>query len=300
MEHDLHPQEDYSHTLGSDEYEALYFCFTAPDISLFGWMRLLFSVERVLEMVVLRVGDRTWVHQQYFDCVARVGGAARSVGRFLSLACTTPWQTWQLDYSAAEITPVEGGSPATIYAALTFHASNPPARYRFGRYQQSEQEGRLEGQLRIGERRWAGPLICYRDHSWGLRPVGTAVGWDALVHPERFYLAAVQTQTGLFSMGRVLTGAGEYRPAGRPILAQVDDVWRFEDAEAGLPPLTVRRPVAPVRVYLDPVGHETVRDVALPGDWLRDELGPAIFTDAEGTESLGFWERACPAVILTP
>ena len=292
MELNLQPQEDQRHELTAGEYEAFYFCFTAPDVSLFGWMRLLFGVDRVLEMVVLRAGETTWVHQEIFPCEPSVAEDARPAGRFLSLTCDAPWERWQLRFAAPAVSPAKRGAPAAIHAALTFHASNPPARYRFGLYQQGEQEGRLEGAVQIGTRRWEGPLLCYRDHSWGQRPMGAAANWDALVLPDHFYLAAVQTHTGPFYMGRVATDGGKFRPAGRPTLSQVDDLWRFEDAEAGLAPLTVRRPAPPIVVYLGPAGHETVRDVAQPDDLLRDELGPALFTTADGTERLGFWERA--------
>ncbi len=298
MTYTLQPQDDFRHVLLPGQHEAFYFCFTAPDLSLFGWLRLLFGYDRVLTMAVMRCGEQVWVHQDPSACAPPPAPDPVAATAQLALTCAAPWQLWHLRFEAllAEMTSARV-APAAL--ELEFRATNSAAPYQFGPYMQGEQEGRLHGWLRLGDRRWELPFLCYRDHSWGQRPMGAARGWDAFVVPDVCYVSFVQSAPP-FIFGRVCAADESCSPVVAPTLTPLASGCHIADPAAGLAGFAVTRAAPPIPVYLGAAGLESVRPAALPGDLLYDEIGPAFFTDAAGQQLLGFWEHATNALLQAP
>jgi hypothetical protein len=288
MELDLLPQEDYRHVQQPGEHEAFYFAFARPDDSVFGLVRLLFGHDCLLEIVALRAGSRRWAFQQQTAGPVVDPQAPQIFGPSLKLACLRPWQSWQADFGGP-LQLVGGAETAPLELALTFNAINLPARYRYGPYQQSEQEVQASGKLRLGAECWEGEWLGYRDHSWGRRPMSDAAGWSVLILPNRLYAAVVETSPRPFCFGRFIT-QGRSVPLSSLELTPAAQRLSFVDplsAETG----TVQRAGLPLVFYLGQAGHEEARNEPRPGDLLHDEIGTALFT-ISGETQLGFWEQA--------
>lgn len=281
---DPEPLDDYRHVQAQGETEAFYFFFTAVDLSVFGVLRLLFHYDRVLEIVALCVAGRLLVHQVTHACEPLAAADPAPRAGALALTCLAPWEHWRLRFTA----PVAG---EPVAAALEFNATNPAAGYQFGPYIQGEQEGRLRGALRVGVQRWEEPLLCYRDHSWGQRPMRQATGWDAFIVPERGYMALAQT-TPPFFFGRVYAPGGVWRAVTQPAVTLDAEAATVAVPGVDFEPLHVERAAAPISAYLGAPGCEAIREAPLPGDGLREDIGPAWFTDAQGNCTLGFWDHA--------
>lgn len=290
MECDVPPREDYSHTLAPGEHEAFYFCFTTPDASCFGWLRLLVGGDQALEMLVLRSAGRTWVHQRRAPFQPLTQPVSTLQAGKLSMRCVEPWQRWELAFDG-DVAAVEESATLPLRLKLSYRATSAPTGYRYGLYYQVQADGRIAGALRLGDQALETPALCYRDHSWGQRQMGIVSGYDVLVIPERFYGGIIRLTPGPFAMGRVIAADGALIPVHQPIFSADGDGGWVEDPQAGLNRWTVRRLVKPVAVFLGPAGFEEVRNVARPGDLMRDELGPAVFTSAEGVMLTGFWEH---------
>ncbi|MBC7226631.1 MAG: hypothetical protein H5T61_05300 [Thermoflexales bacterium] len=289
MAEELSPHDDARHPLQPGQHEAFYFAFTASDGTGFGLLRTLFGHDSVLEMLVLYVDGRTWVHQSAAGLRGSVSDLDAS-GSVLQMYCRQPWETWECSFSG----PVrnESGREVALLLQLEFTATTPPGRYTFGPYIQTQQDGRLRGRIRIGEGDQSGEWLCYRDHSWGVRPMGVALGWTVAWVPERLYAVRVETPQGPAGFGRFFAGNGVFRPLHLPEVTAVSDGWQVEERDAGLEPWMFARIARPLVGYLGPAGHEAFRPAPQPGDLLRDELGPACFTSPEGKRHIGFLEQA--------
>jgi hypothetical protein len=289
---DLSSQEDYRHVLAPGEHEAIYFLFTTPDGDLFGILRLLFGHRDLLEMVALRVEGRTWVHQPTLIWDRLATPTPKAVGPHLSLTCHQPWVTWHVHFDH-EVAAVD--DPAVRRALsldLTFQATIEPACYSYGPYHQAEQEGGLTGRVRLGEEMWEGEFICYRDHSWGRRPMRASTGWAIIVIPEKLYAAVVYMEGSNFYMGRAVTPTGDFAPVRELTLGDTSKGWALHVPALGPGALTLARLSSPISLYLGPAGHEAVRDQAAPGDLLHDQIGPARYTSPDGDRMIGFLEYA--------
>ena len=286
----LAPLDDYRHVLEPGEHEAFYFLFTSPEGSVFGFLRTLFDRETVLELVALRVGDRVWVHQQRTALSEGPVAVADASGPSMTLACREPWQAWGCFFHST-VQEAAGENVVRADLDLEFVATNAPALYRFGPYLQAQQDGRLDGRLQVGTKEWAGELLCYRDHSWGRRPMGAAAGWTVANALEHFYVVVVETGGGEVCFGRLATPDGQVVPVHAPKITAAERGWRIEDPEAGLGTWYVQRLSPPLKAYLGPAGQEAVRDAPSPGDLYLDELGPALFSSSEGKQVIGFLEQ---------
>ncbi|MCX7854693.1 MAG: hypothetical protein N2556_01720 [Anaerolineae bacterium] len=289
MTEELSPHDDARHPLQPGQHEAFYFAFTASDGTVFGLLRTLFGHDSVLEILVLQAGGATWFHHSTAGLQEQTSGLNAS-GPMLQMHCRRPWEAWNCAFSG----PVqdEFGRRTDLFLQLEFVATTLPGRYTFGPYTQAQQDGRLYGRIQVGELDQSGEWLCYRDHSWGVRPMGVALGWTVAWVPERLYAARVETPQGPAGFGRFLTVDGVTRPLRLPEVTAVSDGWRVEEREAGLEPWTFARMAGPLVGYLGPAGHEAFRPAPQPGDLLRDELGPARFTSPEGEPFTGFLEQA--------
>ncbi|HIE39390.1 MAG TPA: hypothetical protein EYP77_10055 [Anaerolineae bacterium] len=285
----LVPEDDHRHTLEPGEHEAFYFQFTSPDGSVFGFIRTLFDREGILELVALRAGGRAWSHQQ--RAPLSDAPATDASGPSLRLTCLEPWRAWRCLFQGA-VQGVKGGMAAEAVLNLTFTASGDPTPYRFGPYQQVQQDGRLDGRLRVGPETWTGGLLCSRDRSWGRRPMGAATGWTVVSVPGHLYVAVVQTEGGTVCFGQFTPPDGQRVPARAARVSPEGDGCVIEDREAGVGAWRARRLAPPLVAHLGPAGQEALRDEPRPGDLLRDEIGPALFTSPEGEEVVGFLEQA--------
>lgn len=295
----LAPQEDFRHPLRPGEHEAFYFAFTARDGRTFGILRTLFGPDSVLEMMVLRSGETTWVYQ-FTGGRSETASEANASGERVSLQCVEPWKAWRCAFHG----PVQDatGREVTLNLGLDFTATTPPGYYLFGPYTQAHQDGRLRGFIRIGAVEHRGEWLCYRDHSWGVRPMGVAMGWTLAWVPECLYAVRVETFQGPAGFGRFVAPDGSWRPLRVPRVALLEAAaapppgdfpwWRMEEPEAGLAPWVFARLAAPLVGYLGPAGHEAFRSAPQPDDLLQDELGPARFVSPEGQSCIGFLEQA--------
>mgnify|MGYP000252061682 CR=1 FL=1 len=295
----LFPHEDFRHALQPGEHEAFYFAFTSPDGTVFGLLRTLFGYDSVLEILVLSVGGTTWFHQSRWDLDPRASDRDAS-GRLLWMRCFRPWEVWVCSFCG----PVRNyaGAEAPLLLHLEFTATVPPDRYIFGPYTQAQQDGRLRGRIGMGQTEMDGEWLCYRDHSWGVRPMGVATGWTLAWVPERLYAVRVETPQGVAGFGRFTDSGGTSHPLRAPQVTLLETLsspspgdfpwWRLEEREAGLEPWTFTRIAAPLVGYLGPAGHEAFRPAPQPGDFLQDELGPARFISPEGQTFIGFLEQA--------
>ncbi len=285
----LSPNEDARHVLRPGEHEAFYFAFTASDGALFGLLRTLFGYDSVLEILVLSAEGTTWFHHSAGTASPERSDLDAS-GLRLQLRCLQPWEAWNCLFSG----PVQNlrGQEASLVLQLEFRATTPPDRYTFGPYTQAQQDGRLHGRIQIGELDWNGEWLCYRDHSWGVRPMESALGWMVAWVPERLYAVRVETPRGPAGFGRFFAADGASYPLHLPEVTAISGGWRVEEREAGLEPWTFARIAEPLVGYLGPAGHEAFRSNPRPGDLLRDELGPARFISPEGKSFIGFLEEA--------
>ena len=283
--------DDHRHELEPDEHEAFYFPFTSPDGTAHGFVRTLFARDAVLEMVALHVGDHAWAHQSRAMLSDGPAPPADASGPTLKMTCREPWQAWHCLFDGT-VHSVGEGAPLPAKLDLTFAATNEPAVFGYGRYRQAQQDGRLDGHLQIGAETWTGELVCYRDHSWGQRPMGAAAHWTIASAPGHFYVVVIQMGGQQLSFGRITTPDGKSVPVRAPTIAAVDGGWRIEDPEAGLAAWQVRRPAPPLVAYLGVAGQETLRDEPIPGDLYRDDIGPVVFTAPHGDQLVGFLEQA--------
>ncbi len=293
MELDLRPEEDWLHPLEANQYEALYFAFTSPDGRWFGFVRFLLGKEQVLELAALAVEGEFWGMTRAFPRAAlRVEGSSLA-GPHLRMQMEAGWRRWKVGFDGP-LQRTTDGAARPFSMAATFEAESVAARYRLGPYQQGEQEGWMEGELRLGEA--SGPVRYrfYRDHSWGVRDLGpTPEGWKVATAPGHFYLVYLQ-------MGRpIVFGRVEVDGHPRPIVrAEVEEVepglfrYRLPDFDVEA---TSRRMAAPLDVYLGVGGVEAVRSHPEEGDLFHDKLGPVMYTVkcSHGTEEVpGFLEDA--------
>lgn len=285
----LLPHDDARHLLQPGQHEAFYFAFTAPDGALFGLLRTLFGHDSVLEILVLRADGATWFHQSAAGLRESAPGLSVS-GPSLQMYCRRPWEAW--DCSFCGLVRDESGRATDLFLQLKFAATTLPGRYTFGPYTQAQQDGRLRGRMQVGGLDLHGEWLCYRDHSWGVRPMGVALGWTVAWVPERLYAVRVETPQGPAGFGRFLASDGISHPLRLPEVTAMSDGWRVEEQEAGLEPWMFSRIAEPLVGYLGPAGHEAFRPAPQPGDLLRDELGPARFTSPEGEQFTGFLEQA--------
>jgi len=295
----LLPYEDFRHALQPGEHEAFYFTFTAPDGGTFGILRTLFGQDSLLEMVVLRSGDHTLIHQSSGVPAPDLPPTDAS-GPALRLLCEKPWEHWHCSFQGGARDA--RGQTFPLSLELEFIALARPERYIFGPYTQAQQDGRLRGRIGVGQTDMAGEWLCYRDHSWGVRPMGVATGWTLAWVPERLYAVRVETPQGVAGFGRFTDSGGTSHPLRAPQVTLLDTLsspspgdfpwWRLEEREAGLEPWTFTRIAAPLVGYLGPAGHEAFRPAPQPGDLLQDELGPARFISPEGQTFIGFLEQA--------
>lgn len=289
---DLSSQEDYRHVLAPGEHEAIYFGFTTSDGNLFGILRLLFGHDDLLEMVALRVDERTWVHQPTLSWDNVAAPTSEAAGPHLSLTCRQPWVTWHAHFDH-EVAAVDDPTVRRALSLdLTFEATIEPAGYSYGPYHQTEQEGRLRGRVRLGDEAWDGEFICYRDHSWGRRPMRASTGWAIITIPEKLYAAVVYMEGNNFYMGRAVTPTGDFVPVRELAFRDTAEGWALDVPALELGAWTLTRPSSPITLYLGPAGHEAVRDQAAPGDLLHDRIGPARFISPDGEQVMGFLEYA--------
>lgn len=287
----LIPVDDYRHALAVGEHEAFYFLFSAPDGRTFGFLRTLFGHDSVLELLALRCGDRTWLHERRASIP---GGSLRSgdaSGPEVTLACHTPWQAWRCSFHGP-LQEVEGESALDVNLDLTFTATNTPDVYCFGPYHQAQQDGRLTGRLQAGSEACSGDLICYRDHSWGTRPMGAASGWTIASVPDRFYIVVVEMGEQRVQWGRLTVPEEEPVPVHAPQVTLADGGWCIQDPAVGLETVQVRRLAPPLTAFLGAAGQESIRCASRPEDLYSDCIGPALFLFPNGSQVAGFWDQA--------
>ncbi len=286
----LIPGDDHRHLLAGGEHAAFYFLFSAPSGRVFGFLRTLFGHDSVLELLALRVGDRTWLHERRATLPgdALPGDAS---GPDVMLTCQAPWQAWRCSFHAP-LQEVEGASVLDAHLDLAFVATNAPDVYRFGPYHQAQQDGRLSGRLQVGSDLYAGELVCYRDHSWGTRPMGAASEWTIASAPGHFYIVVVglgeqQTHWGRFTRP-------EEAPAAvrAPRVTTVNGGWRIEDLAAGMEAVSVQRLAPPLLAFLGAAGRESIRSASRPEDIYQDCIGPALYQFPDGKQVVGFWDQA--------
>ncbi len=290
MEAILSPEEDFRHSLRSGEHEAFYFTFTTPDGGTFGILRTLFGEDSLLEMVVLRIGDRILIHQ--FSGVPDHGlPPMEASGPILRLLCEKPWEHWRCSFrgSARDAR----GQTVPLILELEFVAVARPERYIFGPYTQARQDGRMRGRIGVATQEVGGEWIAYRDHSWGVRPMGVAQGWTLVCVPGHLYAVVVETKEGPRGFGRWVSPDGKSVGLDVPTVLEGDAGWLTVEApQAGMGKWQVRRLSPPLTAYLGPAGHEAFRDSPEPGDLLRDEMGPILAVSPDGNSYHGFMERA--------
>jgi hypothetical protein len=187
---------------------------------------------------------------------------------------------------------VDGEKALPAKLDLEFAATGPPARYSYGPYQQAQQDGRLCGRLQVAAEKWMGELLCYRDHSWGQRPMGAAAAWTIASAPDYFYVVIVEMGDQQVYFGRITASDGKFIPVHTPQFAALGDGWELQDPDAGMRTWHVKRLASPLVFYLGPAGEEAIRDAPRPGDLYVDTLGPALFISPEGERIVGLVEQA--------
>lgn len=287
---DLTAADDHRHNLKPGEHEAFYFLFTSSDGEAYGFVRTLFDRDAVLELVALHLGGHTWAHQRR-AALANLEPATDASGPALKITCLEPWRAWHCLFQGT-VRCMDAETALQANMDLTYAATNEPARYQYGPYHQAQQDGRLRGHLQVGTEPWAGELLCYRDHSWGQRPMGAAARWTIASAPDHFYVVVVEMEGQQLSFGRFTTPDGQYAPAHAPRIVASGEGWCIEDPEAGFAAWRMQRLAPPLVAYLGPAGQETLRDEPRPGDLYQDEIGPALFTAPNGRKIVGFWDQA--------
>jgi hypothetical protein len=241
-------------------------------------------------MVALRVDGRTWVHQPKLAWENVAAPTPEAAGPHLRLTCRQPWATWRAHFDH-EVAAVDDPTVRRALALdLTFEATIEPALYSYGPYHQVEQEGRLRGRVSLGAETWEGEFICYRDHSWGRRPMRDSAGWAIIVIPEKLYAAVVYMEERNFYMGRAVAPTGDFTPVRDLTFRDTAEGWALDVPALGPGTWTLSRPTSPITLYLGPAGHEMVRDEAASGDLLHDRIGAAQFTSPDGELVMGFLE----------
>lgn len=284
------PADDFRHYLQPGEHEAFYFVFTLPDGSFFGLLRTLFGHDSLLEILVLYRDGRTYFHQSRSPLTVPFSPEDAS-GPSLRLHCEEPWAVWRCGFQG--IVRDAAGEEVPLALDLEFTATTPPAQYRFGPYTQVQQDGRLRGRIHLDGTETQTEWVAYRDHSWGIRPMGAARRWTLLCVPDHLYAVAVETDAGVQGFGRWIPPEGGGIFIETPTVAGTDAGWLVVEApRAGMGPWRVRRLVSPIVAYLGPAGHEAFRDTPMPGDLLRDEMGPVLAIAPDGKEYPGFMEQA--------
>lgn len=91
MDMQLAMDEDYHHSLASQEHEAFYFLFTSADGKITDGLRTLFGQADVLEIVGLRVADQGWVHQDRVDHFSESALSSDASGPLVKMKCVEPW-----------------------------------------------------------------------------------------------------------------------------------------------------------------------------------------------------------------
>ena len=288
MDMSVSPREDYCHALGPDEHEVFYFVFGSQDGEVFGILRLLLGREIMLELGMVRIGEYKGSHLKSQPWSMIDAPTSQAVGNDLTLDCLEPWQQWRIRVERAEEEQEEGLLP--LLMDLTFHAVIPPARFPFGPfYQQVQQGGRLTGSIQVGEERWEGELLCYRDHSWGRRTMRIVKDWTILTIPDRLYAVIVTLPDDQLTwFGRVIAADGQSTSLVAPELTSSS----IQDPQVGMEKWTFERLTPPSVWYLGKGGNEFVRSEPQPGDLFKDEIGLAVFTSSEGERVVGFIERA--------
>lgn len=285
------PGDDYRHALTPGEHESFYFPFTSANGAVFGILRALFSPDSVREAVILRVDGCVWAYSHHAPLPPNPAPRQDASGPALTLTCLEAWQSWLCRFHAP-VREVREGTTQQADLEMTFTAMGAPTKYHLDHYHQGQQDGRLDGQIRIGPETWAGELFCPRDHSWGQRPVQGTKSWTVAAAPGRLYAVNVEQEKGPVSLGCYST------PDGRSVFLQhaqftaVGQEWLVEDPQAGLGAWRVRRLTPPLVGYLGRAGKEEFRDEPLPGDLLRDQVGPALFISPESEQFTGILEQA--------
>ncbi len=282
--------DDFRHPLRPGEHEAFLFVFTAPDGTTFGLLRTLFGSDSFLEILVLRHGEHLYTHQ-FRGPFAAPSAPDDASGSAVRLRCEQPWAAWHCDFQGPIRNTV--GAEVPLALDLEFTATTPPAQYRFGPYTQVQQDGRLRGRICLDTVDIQSEWIAYRDHSWGVRPMGVARQWTLVCVPDHLYAVAVETEEGIQGFGRWITPEGKLVSIGVPAVTRMDTGWVIVEApDAGMGAWQVRRSVPPLVAYLGPAGQEAFRDAPMPGDLLQDKMGPVLAIAPDGREYPGFMEQA--------
>jgi hypothetical protein len=284
------PGDDYRHALMPGEHEAFYFPLTSTDGAVFGILRALFSPDSVREAVILRVDDCVWAYAQHTPLPPNPAPGQDASGPALALTCLEPWQSWLLRFHST-VRQVRTGTAKQAELEMTFTATGAPEEYHLGHYHQGQQDGQLNGQIRIGSETWEGELLCPRDHSWGQRPVQGTRSWVVASAPGGLYAVTIEQGAEQTGFGRFVTPDGRIVSLQYPRFTAVGEEWLIEDPQTGLA-WRARRLTPPLVGYLGPSGKEELRDEPLPGDLLRDQVGPALFTSPERKQFTGILEQA--------
>ena len=285
------PQDDHRHILQPGEHEASYFVFTLADGSVFGYARTLFGYDDVLEIITLRINGRTWVHQQRHPCAPLQSPTPDASSPTLSLVCQVPWEQWTLRFDG-EVQATDGDERRAVTLDARYTATTSPGHYRFGpSYRQVQQDGTLEGALRLGEQMWGGSWIAIRDRSWGRRPMTAITEVTVVLIPGYLYTVITDSKMQPSSFGRWIDALGVGHATVAPQMTPTDGGWRVQDPGTAMPVWTAARLVAPISSYLGQAGQEQVREEKRPGDLLKGQLGPTRFVAPDGAVVIGFLDQ---------
>ncbi|MBN1180572.1 MAG: hypothetical protein JXD18_15290 [Anaerolineae bacterium] len=164
------PEDDHRHSLQPGEREVFYFQLTSPDGAVFGFLRTSFDHERVTEGVTLSIDGLACEYQCETQLARNARPGADASGPTLTLTCLKPWNNWRCRFSGV-VPEIGTQNGLQVDVELSFAAVNTPTHYLVGDYHRVQQDGLLNGRLRVGAETWEGELVCYRDHSWGRRSV---------------------------------------------------------------------------------------------------------------------------------
>jgi hypothetical protein len=285
--------DDYRHALDSDQHEAFYFIFTSADGQDFGFLRTLFGRSFILEIVALYFQGHTWVYQRGSPITGAPAPAYEASGHKLTMQCLLPWTEWWCRFDD-QVSEPSSGQSVPLKFNWQFRAEGPATRYRFGPYQQVQQDGVISGSLTVSGKEYLCNFVCSRDHSWGKRQMNIAQSWVLASLPAHLYLAVLnldaESQPSHF--GHFVSSSGERQDFQSPNILSNGQSWSIEDAEITGGVWQVRRAAPPLVAYLGVAGREAVRPEPRPGDLYRDELGPAMYVSPQGHQILGFVEHA--------